>query len=43
VFLGLNGQEIEAEEPEVVDLMVAVASGRYSEEELAVWLREHVA
>jgi death-on-curing protein len=43
VFLGLNGQEIEAEEPEVVDLMVAVASGRYSEEELAAWLRAHVA
>ena len=43
VFLGLNGQEIEAEEPEVVDLMVAVASGQYSEEELAAWLRAHVA
>jgi len=43
VFLGLNGLEIEAEEPEVVDLMVAVADGRCSEEELAAWLREHVA
>jgi len=43
VFLGLNGLELEAEEPEVVDLMVAVADGRYAEEELAAWLREHVA
>jgi death-on-curing protein len=43
VFLGLNGLEIEADEPEVVDLMVAVADGRYSEEELAAWLRKHVS
>ena len=42
VFLGLNGLEIEADEVEVVDLMVAVADGRYSEEKLATWLREHV-
>jgi len=41
VFLGLNGLEIVAEEPEVVGLMVAVADGRCSEEELATWLREH--
>ena len=43
VFLGLNGLEIEAEEPEVVGLMVAVADGQCAEEELAAWLREHVA
>ena len=43
VFLGLNDLEIEAEEPGVVDLMVAVADGRCSEEELAIWLREHTA
>jgi len=43
VFLGLNGLEIEAEEPEVVDLMVAVAAGQCSEEELTAWLREHIA
>ena len=42
VFLGLNGLEIEADEIEVVDLMVAVADGRNSEEKLAAWLREHV-
>jgi len=41
VFLGLNGLEIVAEEPEVVGLMVAVDDCRCSEEELATWLREH--
>ena len=42
VFLGLNGLEIEAAETEVVDLMVAVASGQCGEEELADWLRDHI-
>ena len=42
VFLGLNGLEIEADETEVVDLMVAVASGQCGEEELADWLRSHL-
>jgi death-on-curing protein len=42
VFLGLNGLELSAEEPEVVDLMVAVAAGRCSEEDLAVWLQNHL-
>lgn len=39
VFLGLNGLEIESAEPEVVAVMVEVASGERSEEELAEWLR----
>ena len=43
VFLGLNGLEIEAEEPDVVELMVAVAAGRLSEDEIATWLRRHVS
>jgi len=42
VFLGLNGLEIEAQEPGVVELMVALAAGRCSEQELTAWLREHV-
>jgi death-on-curing protein len=42
VFLDLNGLELEAEEPEVVDLMVAVAAGRMNEAELAGWLRRHL-
>ena len=43
VFLGLNGHEIEAEEPEVVDLMVAIAAGRLTETEVAAWLRQHIS
>jgi len=43
VFLGLNGLEIEADETEVVDFIVAVAAGRCGEEELADWLRSHVS
>lgn len=42
VFLGLNGTEIEAEEPEVVELMVAIADGRRTEQEIAAWLRRHI-
>ena len=43
VFLGLNGLEIEAEEAEVVELMVAIADGQRSESEVAAWLRRHIA
>jgi len=42
VFLGLNGLEIEAEELEVVELMVAIAAGRRSEQKIATWLRRHL-
>ena len=42
VFLGLNGQELQAEEPEVVALMLGVASGKLGERELAAWLKERV-
>jgi death-on-curing protein len=42
VFLGLNGREIAADETEVVELMVALAGGRLSENELARWLHDHV-
>ena len=41
VFLGLNGLEIEAEEAEVVELMVDVAAGRRTEAEIEEWLRDH--
>jgi death-on-curing protein len=41
VFLRLNGHKIEAQEPEVVDLMRAVAEGACDEIELAEWLRAH--
>lgn len=42
VFLGLNGKEIEAEEPEVVELMIAIADARRSERKIANWLRRHL-
>ena len=41
-FLGLNGFEIDAKEPEVVDLMLGVADSSISEEQLIYWLRMHV-
>lgn len=41
-FLGVNGWEINAPEPQVVRLMVDVASGACDEEQLATWLRGHV-
>ena len=41
VFLDVNGLEIDAPEPEVVELIEGVAKGEVSEEELAGWLRDH--
>ena len=40
VFLGLNGRDLEAAEPDVVTTMEHVASGRLTEEGLATWIRE---
>ncbi len=40
-FLGINGLEIEAPEPAVVQLMLDVASGSLSEATLAEWLRKN--
>ena len=40
-FLGLNGYEIIASEPEVVDFIMGVADNSYSETELVLWLRTH--
>lgn len=42
VFLGLNGGDLEVEEPQVVALMLSLASGKLSERELAEWLRERI-
>ena len=39
VFLGLNRLTISATEPDVVALMLELASGNLSEDELADWLR----
>ncbi len=41
-LLGVNGWEIVATEPQVVQLMRDAASAMRDEEQLATWLREHV-
>jgi death-on-curing protein len=41
-FLGLNDYEIDATEPEVVDLMLGVADSSIPEEQLIRWLRMHI-
>jgi len=38
-FLGLNGCEFLAPEPEVVERMLALASGKLDEEQLTEWIR----
>jgi death on curing protein len=43
VFLGLNGLRIDADEPDVVHTMLALAAGELDEPELAAWLRRHVS
>jgi len=42
VFLGLNGLRIVADEADVVRVMLAVASGTLTEDELAAWLRAYI-
>lgn len=42
VFLGLNGSAIEAPETEVVSIMLDLAAGALTEEELADWLRSRI-
>ena len=39
IFLGLNGLDLIAPEDEVVERMLALASGRLDEEALATWIR----
>ena len=39
VFLGLNGKDFDADEPDVVGTMERVADGRLSESGLASWFR----
>jgi death on curing protein len=43
VFLGLNGKELIASEVDVVQTMVALASGALTETDLAVWIRQNTA
>lgn len=42
VFLGLNGQSLEAPEPEVVTVMLGLSGAEMDEEDLAAWLRSRL-
>ena len=42
IFLGLNGWDLDAPEPEVVSTMLALADHLCPEDELAQWLRNHM-
>ena len=42
IFLGLNGKELDATEPDVVETMNALAGGTLSEDDLATWMRERI-
>jgi death-on-curing protein len=39
IFLGLNGRELEAEESDVVAVMLSLASGELGERELVGWVK----
>lgn len=41
VFLGLNGYYLDATEEDAYSVMMALASGRISEEQVAEWVRSH--
>jgi death-on-curing protein len=42
VFLILNGLELQAPEPEVVDTMLRLADGRMTRDKFAAWIRDAV-
>jgi death on curing protein len=42
-FLGLNNHGFTASEPDATVIMQALASGQLTEDELVVWIRQHVA
>jgi death-on-curing protein len=42
VFLALNARELEAEESDAMRLILGVADGSISENDLAAWIREHL-
>lgn len=42
VFLIINGYEIEANEPEVVSMVLKLADGRLSRNKYAEWIRAHL-
>jgi len=43
VILGLNGKDLDATEPEIVQVITALAAGSLKEPQLAIWVRDHLA
>jgi prophage maintenance system killer protein len=41
-FLGINGQDIEVDEKDLLTTMIALAAGRLTESGLAAWLRSRM-
>ena len=41
-FLELNNISLEYEDDELIDVILSVASGDSSDEDLVVWLRDHI-
>jgi len=42
-FLGVNGQQFDATDAEVVSDILALADGNVSEDALAAWIRSHIS
>ena len=42
VFLGLNGHDLETDEPNVASTIEQAASGRRTQPDLAAWFRAHM-
>ena len=42
-FLGLNGQDFTATDTDVVTTILTLAAGQLSEDDLAEWIRSHIA
>jgi len=41
-FASIDGHDVEADDDDVLTTMLALASGRISEADLAAWLRSHL-
>jgi death on curing protein len=41
-FLAINGHDVEADDNDVLTTILALAAGRITESELAVWLRDRM-
>jgi death on curing protein len=42
-FLAVNGHDVDAADHEVLTTMLALAAGRFTESDLAVWVRDHTS